>query len=240
MKIPTVIGTIDRRILINYRVDEAVLNKFLPNRFRPKLIDGKGVAGICLIRLKNIRPIGIASAFGISSENGAHRIAVEWNENGELKEGVYIPRRDTSSRLNALAGGRVFPGQHHLAEFTVDEKDGNYKVQFESDDGTYLSIVAEESTQWNSESVFESVDRASEFFENGAIGYSPDKSGSAFDGLELKTMNWEVVPLIVSEVRSSFFDDETVFPKGSITFDNALLMRNIEHEWHSLKKINEN
>jgi len=46
----------------------------------------------------------------ISSENGAHRIAVEWEENGTLKEGAYIPRRDTSSTLNSLAGVTIFPG----------------------------------------------------------------------------------------------------------------------------------
>ena len=54
-----------------------------------------------------------------------------------------------------------------------------------------------------------------------------------FDGLRLKAYRWEVKPLVVSEVKSSFFSDENIFPKGSITFDNALLMTNIEHEWKS-------
>jgi uncharacterized protein YqjF (DUF2071 family) len=102
MKIPTVTGTIDRRILVNYQVDKDVLTNFLPDNFRPKLINDKGVAGICLISLKNIRPKGLPQGIGISSENGALRIAVEWTEDGQTKEGVYIPRRDTSSKLNAL------------------------------------------------------------------------------------------------------------------------------------------
>jgi hypothetical protein len=33
-------------------------------------------------------------------------------------------------------------------------------------------------------------------------------------------------------VRSSFFEDGSLFPRGSIEFDCALLMRGIEHEWH--------
>ncbi|WP_295676198.1 hypothetical protein [uncultured Empedobacter sp.] len=41
----------------------------------------------------------------------------------------------------------------------------------------------------------------------------------------------------VSHVKSSFFEDETIFPKGSVQFDNAILMTNIEHEWKSLEKI---
>ena len=36
----------------------------------------------------------------------------------------------------------------------------------------------------------------------------------------------------MEQVRSSFFDDPARFPPGSATFDCALLMRGVEHEWH--------
>ncbi len=235
MKIPKIIGIIDRRILINYQVDKEVLENYLPEPFQPKLIKGKGIAGICLIRLKEIRPKGLPKQIGISSENGAHRIAVEWIEDGELKEGVYIPRRDTSSKLNSLAGGTLFPGVHHLAKFSVNESDGNYKVAFVSDDETSLSIEANETNNWNNESVFESLDCVSDFFENGSVGYSPNKND--FEGLELKAYNWKVSLLDVKNVQSSFFENQNFFPQGSVKFDNALLMKDIEHEWIGLKEI---
>lgn len=237
MQVPKIKGIIDRRILINYAIDSKVLENFLPKPFKPKLINGKGVAGICLIRLKEIRPKGLPKQIGISSENGAHRIAVEWLENGQLKEGVYIPRRDTSSKLNSLAGGRIFPGVHHLADFTIDESDGNYQVAFKSDDETTLSIKAKESNTWNKNSLFKNLNEVSDFFEKGSIGYSPAKNEKEFDGLKLDAYNWKVSILEVDEVQSSFFDNKSIFPKGSVTFDNALLMQNIEHEWVSLKKI---
>lgn len=237
MKIPAMIGTIDRRILINYQVDKEVIEKFLPKPFRPKIVKDKAIAGICLIRLKNIRPKGVPPGIGISSENGAHRIAVKWTENGQDKEGVYIPRRDTSSKLNVLAGGRIFPGIHHHADFAVLEGDGVFHIEFKSEDGTHLSIHASQTDQWSNESVFNDQDCASEFFKKGSVGYSPDKIGEVFQGLELATKTWEVTPLKVTQVTSSFFEDESVFPKGSIKFDNALLMRNVEHEWKSEKEI---
>src|SRR5687768_12880644 len=134
MNIPAIVGTIDRRILINYQADKDVIERFLPKPFRAKLVNDKAIVGICLIRLKNVRPKGLPFKVGISSENGAHRIAVEWNDNGELKEGVYVPRRDTSSRLNSLAGGRIFPGVHHLATFQVSEQNGLYDIKFKSED----------------------------------------------------------------------------------------------------------
>lgn len=237
MRIPTIIGTIDRRILINYQADKEVIKKFLPTMFRPKLVKDKAIVGICLIRLKNIRPKGIPFNIGISSENGAHRIAVEWTENGETKEGVYIPRRDTSSRLNSLTGGRVFPGVHHLADFKVIECNGQYNIEFQSDDGTFLSIQAYETNEWSKVSVFDDKDCASDFFKQGSVGYSPDKIGETFDGLELKTKNWEVSPLTVSKVVSSFFEDKAIFPDGSVSFDNALLMKDIEHEWNGKESL---
>jgi hypothetical protein len=237
MRIPTVIGTIDRRILINYQAEKDCVERLLPEPFRPKLVNGKAIVGICLIRLKYIRPKGIQLKFGLSSENGAHRIAVEWTEHGEIKEGVYVPRRDTSSRLNSLSGGRIFPGVHHLANFSVKEGNGKYAIDFTSDDATYLSISAHETKEWSKTSVFHNIECASDFFKNGSVGYSPARSHETFDGLELKTNNWEVSPLAVTHVRSSFFEDEQNFPTGSVIFDNALLMKNIDHEWNNKRQL---
>ena len=214
MKLPAIIGTIDRRILINYQADKEVIDKFLPAPFRPKLVNEKAIVGICLIRLKNIRPKGIPSKLGTSSENGAHRIAVEWMENGKLKEGVYVPRRDTSSKLNSLVGGRVFPGFHHLAEFKVSEELDQYSVAFKSEDGTSLEILAKETNAWSNQSVFADQDSASDFLKQGSIGYSLNKIGDSFEGLELRTKKWEVSPLTVIKVRSSFFENALIFPRG--------------------------
>ena len=130
IKIPSITGIIDRRILVNFTIDADVAKTIVPPPFSPKLFDGKAIAGICLIRLKYVRPKGLPYFVGISSENGAHRIAVEWEENGQLKEGVYIPRRDSSSLFNTLTGGRIFPGKHHKAKFDVKEENGEYHVAF--------------------------------------------------------------------------------------------------------------
>jgi len=229
MKIPTIHGYIDRRILINFTADPKAVEKIIPFPFRPKIYRGRAVVGICLIRLKNIKPKGLPSFIGLHSENGAHRIAVEWDENGETKTGVYIPRRDTSLKFNTLVGGRLFPGKHYHAKFNVKEGGGNYHIDFISSDGTETLIDALETTTFSNKSVFETLDNASAFFRSGDLGYSPNKA--KFEGLRLNTFKWEVRPLEALNIRSSFFENETIFPKGSVAFDNALLMTNIEHEW---------
>jgi hypothetical protein len=235
MKTVTLRGIIDRRMLVNFVADPGIVQKILPAPFSPKLYMGRAIVGICLIRLKQIRPKGLPSIVGLSSENAAHRIAVEWEENNEIKEGVYIPRRDSSSWINTLAGGRLFPGKHFHASFDVKETNGHYHVALTSSDGTTISVDAERSNRLQPGSVFPDLACVSGFFENGSIGYSPN--GNGFDGMMLKTTNWKIEPLNVSSVHSSFFENEKIFPPGSIKFDNALLMTEIEHEWESINDI---
>ena len=233
MKIPVVRGVIDRRILVNYRVDPSVLAPLLPAPFRPKVIHGVGMVGICLIRLRKIRAAFLPSWLGVSSENAAHRTAVEWDQQGTVREGVYVRRRDTNSRLNAAVGGRLFPGLHHHASFTVKESADRFEVALQSDDAaTSMSVQARRAERLPASSVFSSLEEASAFFQAGSLGYSDTAHPSRFQGLELRCFNWAVQPLDVQQVRSSFFEDESLFPKGSIEFDCALLMRGIEHQWH--------
>jgi hypothetical protein len=232
MRVPTLRGVIDRRMLINFRVDPAVLAALLPAPFRPKLVGGFGMVGICLIRLRGVRPGFVPSWLGFTSENAAHRAAVVWPTADGEREGVYVRRRDTNSRLTALVGGRLFPGVAHHARFTVHETAEHFEVALRSDDGaTDLAVVADVAPTLPSSSIFTSLAEASAFFQGGALGYSATPDPTTFHGMELHCRRWHVEPLTVREVRSSYFDDETIFPKGSIAFDNALLMRGIEHEW---------
>ena len=232
MKLPKIRGVIDRRILVNYRVDPKVLAETIPPPFRPKLHQGFGLVGICLIRLRGVRPQLFPSWLGISSENAAHRTAVEWDEAGAVREGVYVRRRDTNSWLSTIAGGRLFPGIHSHATFGVKETDAHFDVSLRSDDGvTSVSVVGDVADQLSAGSLFGSIAEASEFFQAGSLGYSATPDLGRFEGLEMRCHGWQVDPLAVSSVQSSYFDDRSVFPAGSIEFDCALLMRGIEHEW---------
>lgn len=232
MRIPIIRGTIDRRILVNYRVDPDILARLLPPPFRPQRVHGVAMAGICLIRLKRIAPRFMPGFLGISSENAAHRFAVEWDRNGQVQQGVYVPRRDTSSRLNTLAGGTLFPGVHHHARFLVNEQDDHYRVELNSDDQkTHVAVQASLAKELPSSSVFSSLQEASDFFEAGSLGYSAAAKADQYDGLELRSLSWQVQPLEVAGVESSYFEDRELFPAGTIELDSALLMRDIQHEW---------
>ena len=136
-----------------------------------------------------------------------------------------------------MVGGRLFPGLHHRAHFQVAEDAGRIYIAVNADDGTHLAVGASLADRLPSTSVFESLEQASQFFERGSLGYSVTRQSGEFDGLELRSFRWEVEPLEVETVESSFFADARRFPKGSVEFDCALLMRGIEHEWHERERI---
>lgn len=222
-------------MLVNFRVDPEVMQRQLPDRFRPKLQRDYAVAGICLIRLEHIRPKLLPAVAGLSSENAAHRVAVLWeNDNSELQEGVFIPRRDTNSLMNHLAGGRIFPGEHHRASFRTQQSESEISLEMKSDDESVAVRIAGTITdRLPQSSIFPSLSEASTFFATGSLGYSVTTDPKRLDGLQLETKQWHVEALDVKEVSSSYFSNETLFPRGSVEFDHALIMRNIEHEWHS-------
>ena len=234
MRLPVIQGIIRRRILANFRVDPETMQREIPARFHPKLQNGFAVAGVCLIRLEHIRPRSMPEIIGLNSENAAHRVAVTWDEDGQAREGVFISRRDTGSQIAHLAGGRLFPGEHHHASFSVTESESDISLAMKSDDAAVaLEIAGSVAHEMPALSVFSSVAEASAFFERGSVGYSVTSDPARLDGLKLETKEWRVEPLEVKRIYSSYFSDETKFPKGTIEFDHALIMRNVEHEWHS-------
>jgi uncharacterized protein YqjF (DUF2071 family) len=231
MRLPRVEGVIERRLLVNWRVDPEAMARILPAPFRPKLANGWAMAGICLIRLGRLRPSFLPIDCGLRSENAAHRVAVTWDEDGAEREGVYIERRDTDSCLEALGGGRIFPGVHNRATFDVKESGDRVELRLASTDGAIeVEVTGRATADLPGTSVFRSLDEASTLFRGGALGWSATPDAGRFHGLELATRTWDVEAFAVDRARSSWIDAPR-FPPGSAHFDCALLMRGIEHEW---------
>lgn len=235
MRLPAVAGLIKRRLLLNFRADPSIVQALLPEGLRPKLHLGSAIVGICLIRLEQMRPKGLPAFVGLSSENAAHRMAVQWEDSaGEIQEGVFVPRRDTDSSLNALAGGRIFPGEQHLSRFQIHDDGKAIAFSMMALDGTAIKVEALAGEKLPPVSGFSSLAESSAFFERGCVGYSATCGEARLDGLRLQTNHWKVQPLAVTQIRSTYFEDTARFPVGSLDFDHGLVMRDIPHEWHAV------
>jgi len=235
MKMPEIDAVVKWRLLVNYRVDAEVAARLLPAPFRPQLVDGWAVAGICVMRLGHSRPRGVPAFLGRSSVNAAHRIAVEWDGPHGATTGVYIPRRDTGSALNSVIGGRFFPGEYKRARIAAREAGGELHVSFQRAEGSAaVDVKVEAAADLGASRLFADVDEASAFFQKGSVGYSATRDRERFDGMELRTDAWRVEPVRVRAARSSYFEDLSSFPAGSATLDCALLMRDVPVTWHAL------
>jgi len=229
-------SVIERRLLVNYRVDPEVAASLLPTPLRPQLVNGWAVAGICLIRMGRLRPSWVPGWAGMRTENAAHRVAVEWDGMGGRLSGVYIPRRDSDSVVTVLAGGRLFPGEHHRASFDVRETCRDLHVAFVSSDGTaQVSVDVRVADRLQGSALFADLREASDFFRCGSAGFSATRDSGRLDGLELRADRWVVEPAEVRAVYSSFFDDGRLFVPGSATIDCALLMRDIPVTWTAIQ-----
>jgi hypothetical protein len=188
---------------------------------------------VCFIRLGELRPNHFPSTVGITTENVAHRFAVKWDDDAGTQVGVFIPRRDTNSRVTALAGDRIFPGSHGLARFEVDERGPKLHLGVQGHDGSLdLSVTAHESAEIEG-ALFGSLGQAIEFFRRGSLGYSPSGASECLTGVRLQSQSWEARPVTIDEMRSSLFDDPATFPKGSCALDFGLVMRNLKARWIS-------
>jgi hypothetical protein len=225
-----------RRILVNYRIEPGALAAMLPAPFRPMLVHGCGVAGICLIRLQGVRPASFPGSIGLTSENAAHRAAVEWDTPDGPVTGVFVARRDTSSRLTPLVGGRLFPGFQHRASFRVAERDGAYDVEVTSRDGqVHIAVAAHLTGSIMRGSIFATLEEASAFFRCAPVGYAPTPAAGVFDGLELRTEGWGIQPMQVDAIASSFFEDAA--RSGDVELDSAFLMGDLDTAWHPLSRL---
>ncbi|GLI28169.1 hypothetical protein ARHIZOSPH14_24110 [Agromyces rhizosphaerae] len=219
-------GTIERRLLINYRLDPDVARALLPRPLRPQLVDGSAVAGVCLIRLGALRPAGLTARVGLRSENAAHRIAVEWDGDGGIRTGVYIPERHSASRLPVAVGGRLFPGVHRPARFDVSDRGAQCSVRMTAADASVGADI-ELTDEWSS-TLFPTLDDASAFFRKDDVGWSPDRTGGALEGVRLGTRDWSVTAGRAIHVSSSVFD---ALPRGAAVLDDVLVMRDVPVRW---------
>jgi uncharacterized protein YqjF (DUF2071 family) len=229
---------LQRRILINYRVDPDEIAGTLPSGFRPVVTGGYAIAGICLIRLSRVRPAGLPAVSTMTTENAAHRIAVQREAPDGPQVSVYIPRRDSDSLLTVAAGSRLFPGWHHRADVTVAERDGSFRIEVASRDGQVrVRLAARLADQMPAGSVFGDLPSASRFFGCAPSGYSARPDGRSLDGVRLDCDGWNLEPLAVEDLWSSYFEASDRLPAGSAVFDSAFLMRDLDTTWSSLPRL---
>jgi hypothetical protein len=212
-------GVIERRLLVNYRLDPDVAKDVLPAPLQARLIGGYAVAVIALAHLGRLRPAGLPAAAGLSRESAMHGIAVEWESPRSLHTGVFVVHRDSVG----VGTGRLVRGG---PRFSVDERIDGLRVAYTSRDRiVHVDVDVSLAPGLAGSALFRDVRAAARFLElDGAGGAA---WGPALRGLKASAGDGCVSPARVRMATSSIFADTSVFPPGSMHLDSALLLRDI-------------
>jgi hypothetical protein len=236
---PTLEGVIQRRVLLNFQINPALIKPYIPKPLEILVHRGWAVAGICLIRLENIRPKGLPGWTGFSAENMAHRIAIRFPSNGRMLDGVFIWRRETNSRLMPWVGGRLFPGVHQHADFSVKESPSTLHMDVSTQDSmANIQFTAARLVPWENTTLFQSFTEVKDFFRAGDCGFSCGHTAIQLEGLRLATNSWNMEPLRITNIKSAFYERIARHHSDQLIFDCGLLMQNVPHEWYGMKKLN--
>jgi hypothetical protein len=119
-----------------------------------------------------------------------------------------------------------------VSDISTSASDSRLEIDVQAiDDRLKIRVAGHVAPQLPATSVFGTLSEASRFFERGSLGFSPSGTTGVCDALSLCCRDWSVRPFEVERLESSFFDDPKLFPPGSIQFDCALFMSEVEHHW---------
>lgn len=231
MRPPDLVGRIERRILLDHAVDPDVAERHLAAGLAPRLLDGRAVVGVCLIRLAEVRPVGVPAGLGRSIEAAAHRISVVGP--GE-EPGVFVPRRDTPSWAAALAGGRLWPGVHGRARVTVASTTRSLGIEVACRDGAAVSVAVDRNELRGA--ALDDPDATSAFHAVERTAWSPGRDGR-LETAVLDCSPWAARPVGVIAAASTWLDDPDVFPPGSVRLAGALLMEDVAMRWSAGRRF---
>ena len=238
--LPTLEGTVARRVLLNFRADPTVVRRLVAEPLEVETVKGYAVVGVCLMRLVQLRVKGMPPGMGFASENMAHWVAVRFPAGSGSEDGVFIWRRETDSGLLAQLGGKLFPAEFNRAQFAVKEDSFGLSIEVSTEHSRAdVSLLARHTQGWGGSELFPAFPEVSHFFRRGECAFTCAGRDGALEGVRLHALRWEMAPLEVSTARAYFFEQPEYFSPGSVAFDSAVVMRGIPHEWHLIDRVPE-
>lgn len=210
-------GVLRRRILVNAVVDPEEAAARLPVGLRPHETPLGTVVGCCLLDISELRPHRLPAAVGIRQRAAAHRISVEWeDEGGDTVIGVWVPARRTDARLAVAVGGRWFPGVHRSAHVSLDV--APQRVSWRVDDGEDFFIDVDASVP---DGPGDLCDVVAGTCLTATLGVSADHAGR-LEAARMAPDGRDARPVHIERVSSRFIENfRTAQPAPSYLMENV-------------------
>jgi hypothetical protein len=216
-------GPIGCRLVVLYRVAPDALVPLMPEGMRVDPYKGYAVAGLCYTH----RVRGEGPWWSNPPSQGGDmlslRILAELDTTSGPRPALWIPRRETSSRLSARFAGALLRGEHHSCRAELEQGDSTLELRVHAGDVEELYLRAELAGGLEG-SLFAHPREAEQVLGESRLvrPKSPiDALAGESDDLGLGTGQVSAEPLLVRELRARPFDDRELFTEGSATFDSA-------------------
>jgi hypothetical protein len=229
MQSVSVQGISTRPILLCYRMTPGTAQGRLPKGARLATVNGFVVGGILGLPSFSHRALGIASRWTCSYRI-VHFLKVTRHQAGTDRDGIFIIRRDTSSRLHAFIGQcRPVPPHHAHVQFGQPDE-GAVDLRVSSDDAVMqVCLKGHLAPSQPTNSIFSSPAQALESLESAVflLGRNRRNRSSASNGSQRR---WRLQPLAVEETFSSIFHEMDNGSTG-VEFDSAYSIQEVEYVW---------
>ena len=224
-RVGDIIGTIQRRLLVNSWVDPDEVARHLPAGLRPHVGSTGGViVGCCMIEIADIRPWPLPAVVGVNVRAAAHRISIEVGPEDSPTMAVYVPGRNTDSKMAILAGGRVFPGVHKQSHVdVVDTPDElGWSIRNDSTADSTFDIVANADLSNAAPATSEVAD----IVIGTTLGLSPGHRPDDLEAVQMLTASSDAKIVALPNLESSFIGGFS-----SAVETDTLLMSNVDVIW---------
>ena len=191
-----------------------------------------------MIRFRELRPRLVPSWLGLQF---SRTLRIELQLSGirmeKQKEGRLYPEKTipipVSIRHSEAQSFRESSIEVHL---TFRKSERLFRFKFvRGDGGQEAAVIAEDAPTLTSTSIFPSLAAAADFFSLGVrpVTRATNELGH-YHGMELRSLDWRISPFACCQSGVLLLlQTWSHFPKAPWNLNCALIMRKIDHEWHS-------
>lgn len=231
-------GILEDAVLLNFRTDIHVLNRILPPPFVPRLVDGYGLVGILMFKMRDLaceKNLGLPSP---PSDHVLYRVAVSWQHGMRTHHGMYLLRHEVNTRLNVRQRRKgLFPVAASPIRWHKTPGSEMFGWTLNTHNQTRLKVRARLATAFPPGSVFDTLDQASLFFQKERAAIAPRFQQSIFAHTRFLPLNWKVKPLFIEALHTDMDQLGSLFPKEQIYFDSGLIWPRILCKWQKGHEI---
>lgn len=226
------LGTISRCWLFVYKTPISDAKRFLPPQLEPVQYNNYSFWNVVVCQVKNMRPQLCLLPMGITYWHVAYRVYVRVRpRENENIEGLYFLRSDCNNSLISMVGNLLTDFNFHTAKVSVHENDQSINISIASQGSNDQAIINKvEQPLLLADSVFNSLDEASQFLKYKPNGISIQRDGLAnITHIVRDEQAWQSKLVYVERAQWAYFKDKNV------SFEICYEVEPIAYQWNRAK-----